>query len=82
MVELKNPPQVVFSEAAPPMGNYYRFRLSPHVAVAIGARVKRPGEKMVGDPLELTVFDSPEQGQAGRMEAYERLLGDAMLGDS
>ena len=32
MVELKNPPQVVFSEATPSVGNYVRFRLSPQVA--------------------------------------------------
>ena len=26
--------------------------------------------------------DQAEQGEAGRMEAYERLLGDAMVGDA
>ncbi len=81
MVELKNPPQVVFKEPAPPMGNYLRFRLSPNVCIALGARAKLPGEKMVGAPTELSVVEEPAQGQAGRMEAYERLLGDAMLGD-
>jgi glucose-6-phosphate 1-dehydrogenase len=81
-VELRNPPQVVFQEAAPSMGNYFRFRLSPDVVVAIGARAKRPGEKMVGQPLELSVVEEPEQGKEGRMDAYERLLGDAMAGDS
>jgi glucose-6-phosphate 1-dehydrogenase len=82
MVELKNPPQVVFSEPPPPMGNYFRFRLSPDVVIAAGARAKRPGEKMVGDPLELSVVEEAEQGTSGRMEAYERLLSDAMAGDA
>ena len=82
MVELNNPPQVVFSEPAPPMGNYFRFRLSPDVVIAAGARAKRPGEKMVGDPLELSVVEQSEQGAMGRMEAYERLLSDAMAGDA
>jgi glucose-6-phosphate 1-dehydrogenase len=82
MVELKNPPQVVFNEPAPSMGNYVRFRLSPDVAIAIGARAKSPGEKMVGQRLELSVVEEPEQGKDGRMDAYERLLGDAMVGDA
>ena len=37
---------------------------------------------MAGRPVELLVMDQAEQGEAGRMEAYERLLGDAMLGDA
>ncbi|HEX6739178.1 MAG TPA: glucose-6-phosphate dehydrogenase [Vicinamibacteria bacterium] len=82
MVELKNPPPVVFAEPPPPMGNYLRFRLGPQVAIAIGARAKHPGEGMTGDPVELSVVDLPGPGQAGRLGDYERLLGDAMAGDS
>ncbi len=82
MVELKNPPQVVFKEAAPAMGNYLRFRVSPNVQIALGARAKVHGEKMIGAPTELSVTTEPEQGKEGRMEAYERLLGDAMMGDA
>src|SRR3954451_15939656 len=37
VIELKNPPQVVFSEPTPSIGNYYRFRLSPTVEIALGA---------------------------------------------
>ncbi len=81
-VELKNPPQVVFNEAAPSMGNVVRFRLSPEVTIAIGARVKRHGEEMVGELRELSLTEEPAQGEGGRMDAYERLLGDAMLGES
>ncbi len=81
MVELNNPPQVVFKEQAPKMGNYFRFRLSPHVVIALGCRAKVPGERMVGEATELCLAEEPEQGQNGRMDAYERLLGDAMLGD-
>ena len=81
-IELNNPPQVVFKEAAPHMGNYVRFRLSPEVQIAIGARAKKAGEGMVGEPIELSVLDTAAQGSGGRMEAYERLLGDAMLGDA
>jgi glucose-6-phosphate 1-dehydrogenase len=81
-VEFKTPPPIVFNEPAPAAGNYVRFRLSPQVAIALGARVKRLGEEMVGDPLELSLVDGPEQGKGGEMDAYERLLGDAMKGDS
>jgi glucose-6-phosphate 1-dehydrogenase len=82
VVELRNPPQVVFKEATPSTGNYVRFRLSPQVAIAIGARAKRPGEGMAGAPVELSVVEQAEQGKDGRMEAYERLIGDAMAGDA
>ncbi len=82
VVELKPPPPVVFREAAPRDGNYVRFRLSPDVVVAIGARAKRPGEEMRGQDVELSVAVEPEQGRGGRMDAYERLIGDAIAGDS
>ncbi|TMK80172.1 MAG: glucose-6-phosphate dehydrogenase [Actinobacteria bacterium] len=81
-VRLRNAPQVVFSEATPSVGNYVRFRLSPQVAIAVGARAKRPGSGMMGQPLELSVVEQPQQGQDGRMGDYERLLGDAMAGDA
>jgi len=81
-VVLRKPPPVVFAEPAPTIGNYVRFRLSPKVAIAIGARAKRPGEGMQGDPLELSVVDLPARDQhLGRLGDYERLLGDAMAGD-
>lgn len=82
MVEFKNPPQVVFKEPAPAMGNYLRFRVSPTVTIALGARAKKHGEQMVGESTELAAVEEPPQGEGGRMEAYERLLGDAMLGDT
>ncbi len=81
-VHLRRAPQVVFTEPTPPAPNYVRFRLSPEVAIAIGARAKRGGELMVGDPLELSVVGTPMQGQDGRMGDYERLLGDVMAGDA
>jgi glucose-6-phosphate 1-dehydrogenase len=79
MVEFKNPPQVVFTEPAPTMGNYVRFRLSPEVAIAVGARAKQPGEGMTGAPTELSLV---RQASDAEMDAYERLLGDAMAGDA
>ena len=77
--ELKNPPQVVFKEAVPSLGNYVRFRLGPQVSIALGARAKRPGEAMAGRPVELSIVDQPAGSGPGD---YERLLGDALSGDA
>jgi glucose-6-phosphate 1-dehydrogenase len=79
IVTLKRPPQNVFGEALQSTNNYVRFRLGPdRVAVAIGARAKVPGEKMVGRETELFVCHQ----RGDEMEAYERLIGDAMVGDA
>jgi glucose-6-phosphate 1-dehydrogenase len=52
--------------------------LSPDVAIALGARVKRPGEERATQETELSVLRQPGGDD---MEPYERLLGDAMRGD-
>ncbi len=82
VVELKKAPPVVFTETAPRMGNTVRFRFSPEVQIAIGARAKRRGEGMVGRDVELSVVDlkAPTPGEV-RLGDYERLLGDAVEGD-
>ena len=76
VVDLKRPPIV---KLAPGKGNYVRFRLSPDVTIAVGARVKRPGEEMVGEETELSFVHHPHGDE---MEAYERLIGDAMDGET
>jgi glucose-6-phosphate 1-dehydrogenase len=59
--------------------NYFRFRLGPHVSLAAGIRVKRPGAKLSAMPIELTAVDHAQNDSVG---AYERLLTDAMRGDT
>jgi len=78
-VELERPPQAIFPEDAPCQSNYVRFQLSPEVTIAIGARVKSPGEAMLGKDLELEVT---RQRHEDEMTAYERLLGDVLKGDT
>jgi glucose-6-phosphate 1-dehydrogenase len=79
IVELKRAPQNVVDEPLPPGANYVRFRLGPkRVAIAIGVRSKLPGTALVGRNLEL--YCCNEQDDA--MDAYERLIGDALRGDS
>ena len=79
IVELKAPPSNLFGDSAPKTGpsNYLRFRISPHAAIALAARVKRPGKEFVGDQRELYLTEE----LAGAEPPYERLLGDAMRGD-
>jgi glucose-6-phosphate 1-dehydrogenase len=75
LVMLKPP---ALNNLCPGQANYVRFQLSPDVTIAIGARVKRPGEELIGDLKELQVVNHPPGDEMG---AYERLLGDAMVGD-
>ena len=75
-VELRGAPPI-YGASPPP--NYFRFRLSPEVSIALGAMTKTPGEKMTGK-LEELVFSHHQDG--AEMDAYERLLGDAMRGDA
>ncbi len=77
LVELKSPRQDIFGEGEPPQSNYYRFRLSPMVSVALGVRTKKPGESLVGEQGELVAHHAA----GDEMLPYERLLTDAMHGD-
>ncbi len=78
VVDLKPPPARVFGDLAPEQPNYLRFRLGPDVAIALGAYAKQPGVAMQGRDVELFVC----QQHGDEMEAYERLIGDALIGDS
>jgi glucose-6-phosphate 1-dehydrogenase len=82
-VDLKCPPLAIFDEDAgddgkAPHSNYFRFRLGPEVVIAAGARVKRSGETMRGEDVELVA----RHQEAGAAPPYERLLGDALCGDA
>jgi glucose-6-phosphate 1-dehydrogenase len=79
IVQLKPPPQHLFADSLPSIGpaNYLRFRLSPNSAIALAARIKRPGREYVGEQRELFLSDADPGGEA----PYERLLGAAMVGD-
>jgi glucose-6-phosphate 1-dehydrogenase len=75
-VTLKRPPIVYASSKET---NYFRFRLSPDVTIAIGALVKRPGDQMCSEATELKAL---HEASPDELEPYERLLGDAMHGDT
>ncbi len=79
LVRLKAPPQRLFDDAPldPAGTNHVRFRLQPTSAVALAARVKRPGHGFLGEQRELYLHED----FSGQEQTYERLLGDAMAGD-
>ena len=76
IVTLKRPP---LRRGITEENNHVRFRLSPDVIIALGARVKKAGEQMVSEPTELRLVHHKDVDD---MDAYERLLGDALEGDA
>src|SRR5262249_13310359 len=57
--------------------NYCRFRISPDMTIAIGANVIAPGTETESEIAEMVGTRLP---RADEMDAYERVLGDAMQG--
>ncbi len=58
--------------------NYIRFRISPEMTIALAVSVTRPG----GDGREEVELVACRHPQSAEMEAYERVLTDAMAGDA
>ncbi|HEY2345546.1 MAG TPA: glucose-6-phosphate dehydrogenase [Xanthomonadaceae bacterium] len=77
-VDLKRPPIGIFDEIGARDSNYFRFRLSPEVVISAGTRVKKVGEEMVGENVELVARRQLKREKS----PYERLLGDAIRGDA
>ena len=76
VVRLRQPPTLYHGFDLQP--NYFRFRISPDVTIAFGVNVLDP-EETVGETVEILGSRHP---RAEEMEAYERVLGDAMAGDA
>jgi glucose-6-phosphate 1-dehydrogenase len=76
VVRLRQPPTMYVEFNLKP--NYFRFRISPEVTLAFGMNAIAPGEDTVSQADELIVSRHP---RAEEMDAYERVLGDAMAGD-
>jgi glucose-6-phosphate 1-dehydrogenase len=75
-VKLRQPP---LDSLADDSSNYFTFSLGPgNISLNLNANVKRPGEELLSMPAKLTAVENTE----GEVDAYERLLGDAMRGDS
>jgi glucose-6-phosphate 1-dehydrogenase len=76
LVRLHQPPTMYRGFDLKP--NYCRFRISPDVTLAFGVNVLAPAED-TGETVELLASHHPG---ADEMDAYERVLGDAMAGDA
>ncbi len=76
IVKLRQPP-AVFSPLPPPP-NYFRFRVTPNLVIAIGASVKKAGDRAEGQRVELVISEESDPAEMG---AYEELLFDAMRGN-
>ena len=76
LVKLRKPP---LDNLAGESSNSFRFRLGPgEISISLSASVKRPGKELVSMPAELSAV---EEHSPDEVDAYERLLGDAMHGD-
>jgi glucose-6-phosphate 1-dehydrogenase len=72
----RDPPAVDWARA--PSQNHLRFRISPEMTIAVGSNVMAPGEESQVEQVEIVASRHPRPGD---MEAYERVLGDAIGGD-
>ncbi|MEA2543721.1 MAG: glucose-6-phosphate 1-dehydrogenase [Acidobacteriaceae bacterium] len=77
IARFRKPPTVVPESAL--SQNHLRFRISPEMTIAIGTTVMAPGEVLKGETVEMVASRHPRPDE---MEAYERVLGDAMAGDA
>jgi glucose-6-phosphate 1-dehydrogenase len=77
IVKLRQPP-AVFMEVPLP-ANYFRFRVTPDLMIAVGASVRKAGELVEGQQVELVIS---QQSDPAEMGAYEELLHDAVQGNS
>jgi glucose-6-phosphate 1-dehydrogenase len=73
----RKPPAMIRDSAL--MRNHLRFRISPEMTIALGATVMEPGDELKGQMVEMVASRHPRPDE---MEAYERVLGDAIAGDA
>jgi glucose-6-phosphate 1-dehydrogenase len=77
LVRLRKPPTMYYNYDL--KSNYFRFRISPDITAAFGLNVVTPTNESMSQVSELVAGRHPT---AKEMDAYERVLTDAMAGDS
>jgi glucose-6-phosphate 1-dehydrogenase len=77
LLRLRKPPSVYLSDSL--IENHVRLRVSPDTSIALGMMVLTPGQEIAGEAAEMVACQS---SRASEMDAYERVLGDAMAGDA
>jgi glucose-6-phosphate 1-dehydrogenase len=76
VLRMRRPPSMF--EGAELARNYTRIRIAPEVTLATGLNVPALNDD---SPTQIEMIAS-HQPQKGEMEAYERVLGDAIAGDA
>jgi glucose-6-phosphate 1-dehydrogenase len=74
---LRRSPSIIAMDIPTP--GYLRFRISPDVAIAMGMTIMAPEDGLAGERAEMVASRWPS---AKEMDAYERVLGDAMTGNT
>ena len=78
LVRLRRPPDVYQAQSTLEH-NHIRLRISPDVTIALGLMTLTPDKDMTGEPIEMVANHHPA---ADEMDAYERVLGEAIEGDT
>jgi len=78
VARLRKPPTTNITEPHTPQ-NHIRFRISPEMTIALAVTTARPD--MTG-PRQLVELEASRHSRPGEVEAYERVLTDAMAGDA
>jgi glucose-6-phosphate 1-dehydrogenase len=81
VVEMKPPPRLLFDEGGgeTPSPNLVRFRLGKNDGVTFQVQAKTPGPNLDSEAVDLSCDFAAALGE--RHDAYERLLGDAIIGN-
>jgi glucose-6-phosphate 1-dehydrogenase len=77
VVRLRQPPTMYQGFGL--KSNYVRLRISPDITIALGLNRMAPLTESAGELTEIVGVTHPP---AGEMDAYERVLSDAMAGDA
>jgi glucose-6-phosphate 1-dehydrogenase len=82
VIEFQSPPRLLFDESGgpPPGRNLVRLRLGHRDGVTFTLQAKTPGPHLDSQDVDIAVDFAAALGE--RSSAYERLLGDALLGSS
>jgi glucose-6-phosphate 1-dehydrogenase len=78
MARMRRPPMTNMTVPDTPQ-NYLRFRISPEMTIAMAVSVAAENEAAAREEVELVACRHPRPGE---MDAYERVLTDAMHGDA
>lgn len=80
VVEFVRPPRMFFAdEDTAPGPNRLIFESKPQNRIRLAMQAKRPGPRIVSEPVELEMDYGKSRVEA--QDAYHRLLGDALRGD-